>query len=380
MDCLENPANAYSRQRLSSYGLRTAGWDALPEWNPRSVRLPPPGAAAQPAPVWNGVAPTTPAGWVALGREVFFAYPMRAEPLAEFALVNPRLAAEVGLERTPDGAYVGLVRFTDIDGRSRVGITCALCHSAVVDGVVAPGVARRHFDYGRLRLAFHAGTGEPIDPELKRRMATWGPGRADVTEDKDEDPVAIPDLFGLRFQSSLTQAGTIRHTGPAALAIRQETQLLHSNHEKVRPPRELAWALAMYLYSLESAPRVSERTEQTERGAKLFERGCAECHSNPVWGGAPVDAKTIGTELAFAIGAARGTGKYRPPALIRVGDAGPYLHHGAVATLEDLLSPARLEPGYTGGPLGPGPVPGHTWGTAWPAEDRAAIVAWLRTL
>jgi cytochrome c5 len=378
---LENPANAYSRQRLSSYGLQTAGWDALPVWNPRSVRLPPPGAATQElAPLWSGVAPGTAEQWVALGREVFFAYPMRAEPLVEYAIQKPEFAAEVGLERTADGAWVGLVRFADVDGRTRVGITCALCHSSVIAGAVVPGVARRRFDYGRLRLAFHHDTGEPIDADLARRMATWGPGRADVTEDKDEDPVAIPDLFGLRAQSSLTQAGTIRHTGPVALAIRQETQLLHSNHEKVRPPRELAWALAMFLYSLEPGARAAEKTALTERGAKLFERNCAECHSNAVWGGPLVAAKTVGTDLAFANGAARGTGSYRTPALIRVRDGAPYLHHGAVASLEELMSPARLEAGYTGSPLGPGPVPGHAWGTDWPSEDRAAIIAWLRTL
>src|SRR6185503_10718480 len=113
------------------------------------------------------------------------------------------------------------------------------------------GEARRRLDYGRLRLEVHEITGVPLDPGLARRMATWGPGRADVTEDDDEDPVAIPDLWGLREQAFLTQAGTIRQVGPAALAIRQETQLLHANGLRVRPPRELAWALAMFLYSIE---------------------------------------------------------------------------------------------------------------------------------
>lgn len=211
-------------------------------------------------------------------------------------------------------------------------------------------------------------------------MATWGPGRADVTEDVDEDPVAIPDLWALRDDAALTQAGGIRHTGPTALAIRQETQLLHSNHERVRPPRELAWALAMFLYSLQPAPVAHEATAITARGAKLFERGCSECHSNPSYGGSLVAADRVGTDPALANGAARGTGRYRPPALVRVGDAAPYLHHGAVPTLEDLLSPDRLSADYRGSPLGPGPVKGHAFGTDWPAEDRAAIVAWMRTL
>lgn len=332
-------------------------------------------------PLWNGVKPKTPQEWVALGKEVFFAYPLRAEPLVEFAVKQPlQFAADIGLERTAEGEWVGLVQFADIDGRTRIGITCALCHAVVRDGKAVAGPARRTFDYGRMRLAYHRETKEPVEEELARRMATWGPGRADVTEDVDEDPVAIPDLWALRHQAALTQAGGIRHTGPTALAIRQETQLLHSNHERVRPPRELSWALAMYLYSLEPAPKSHVATAQLTRGAKLFERGCSECHSNPGYGGALVSADTVGTDAALAKGAARGTGRYRPPALVRVSDAAPYLHHGAVPTLEDLLSPERLTAGYRGSPLGPGPVKGHAYGTDWNSEDREAVVAWLRTL
>src|SRR5205085_2038258 len=151
--------------------------------------------------------------------------------------------AALGVERLPRGEVPGVVVFDDVDGTHRVGITCAVCHSDVRDGEVVAGAARRSLDLGALRLAYYRDTGAPVDAELARRMATWGPGRADVTEDDDEDPVAIPDLWGLRDEPYLTHAGTIRHIGPAALAIRQETQLLHASGLRVRPPRELAWAL-----------------------------------------------------------------------------------------------------------------------------------------
>lgn len=342
----------------------------LPEWNPKLST----------GPLWDGTTPATQAEWVALGQKVFFTYPLRAEPLVEFAQKHPQLAADVGLEQTADGQYVGLVRFTDVDGTPRTGITCALCHAVVREGVAVAGPARRTFDYGKLRLAYHRETKEPIEADLKRRMETWGPGRADVTEDVDEDPVAIPDLWALKHQTALTQAGTIRHTRPTALVIRQETQLLHSNHEKVRPPRALAWALAMYLYSLEPARASVPPNPLTTRGAKLFARGCAECHSNAGYGGPPIAHEKIGTDAALAKGAARGTGNYRPPALVRVGQAGPYLHQGAVPTLEDLMSPERLTDDYRGSPLGPGAVEGHAFGTDWPKEDRDAVIAWMRTL
>ncbi|MBX7101037.1 MAG: c-type cytochrome [Myxococcaceae bacterium] len=386
---LVNPKNIYSRQRLDAYGLETRGWDLLPEWNPRSIQV---GAAqraqlergASPelddatAPLWDGATPTSREGWLALGQQVFFRYPLRSEPLAAFALSQPELAEQVGLERSSDGTYPGLVLFRDVDGVTRVGLTCALCHSAHEHGALVVGAARRHFDYGKLRLAHRDQSSATIEPGLAARLARWGPGRADVTEDDDEDPVAIPDLWGLASQEALTQAGTIAQASPVALALRQETQLLQSNHERVRPPRVLAWALAQYVLSLTPPPGPAH--PPSPRGEALFDRGCRSCHSNAAFGGKPVDASAVGTDLALAKGRARGTGLYRPPALLRVRQAAPYLHHGAVSTLEELFSPARLEPGYLGSPLGPGPVPGHRWGTDWSADDRAALIAYLDTL
>lgn len=372
---LTNPRNMYSRIRLGAYGLGTRGWDLLPVWNPRSLpvtaELVPalergemPAIPAGRAPLWNGVTPTTMAEWVALGRRVFFEYPMRAEVFMEYALAEPRLAREVGIERTRDGAIPGLVVFANVDGETRVGITCAICHTTVRDGELVVGQARRSFDYGKLRLTFDQAHGTVRSSEEAARMASWGPGRADVTEDDDEDPVAIPDLWGLRDQRYLTQAGTITHEDPLALAIRQETQLTDSNHARIRPPRELAWALAMFLYSLTPA-RIA--AAPPARGADVFGKHCARCHANAAYGGALVTAATAGTDPALATGRGRGTGKYRVPALLGVAAGAPYLHHGAVASLAELLSPART-------------VPGHRFGTDLSAEDRAALLGFLETL
>lgn len=372
---LTNPDNTYSRQRLDHYARGTSGWDLLPAWNPVSVAVTTPSLDGV-APLWDGRRPTTVAGWAALGREVFFRYPLRAEVYAEHALAHPPLDRDVGIVRAPDGSVPGVVRFRDVDGEPRVGITCALCHTDLRHGALVEGRARRSFDYGRMRLAYHADTGAPVEPDLARRMRTWGPGRADVTEDRDEDPVAIPDLWGLRDQQYLTQAGTIRHVGPAALAIRQETQLLHSNHERVRPPRELAWALAVYLYGLGAPPRPTGDPALAARGAAIVDEQCRECHSNPAGGGPLVTAARVGTDPALADGHGRGTGRYRPPALIAVGEAGPYLHDGTVATLEALFSVARMQPTFQG-VRSVGAVRGHPWGTELSTGDRSALLAWL---
>ncbi|MEM6996264.1 MAG: hypothetical protein AAF721_37500, partial [Myxococcota bacterium] len=293
---LVNGKNLYSRQRLASYGHGTRRWDRLPVWNPRSQPVDRALAGllergeVPPAPeqrLWDGIEPTTMEGWVALGRQVFFGYPMRAEVYMEWGLTQPELAESVGVERTADGSIPGLVVFRDVDREVRVGITCAICHTSVERGVLVEGSARRSFDYGRLRLAYFDDTGGWVEPSLAKRMATWGPGRADVTEDDDEDPVAIPDLWSIREQRWLTQAGTIRHESPLALAIRQETQLTDSNHTMVRPPRALAWALAMYVYSLQPEPRVAAHDS---RGATVFADHCGSCHANAGYGGRVIPA------------------------------------------------------------------------------------------
>ena len=384
---LVNPDNLYSRQRLASYGHGDRRWDRLPVWNPRSVPVTAELAArlergevpdAPAERLWDGVEPTTMAGWVALGRRVFFGYPMRAEVYMEWGLTKPELAARVGVERSADGDVPGLVVFRDVDQEVRVGITCAICHTSVEDGRIVEGSARRSFDYGRLRLEYFEDTGEWVDPEFVPRMASWGPGRADVTEDDDEDPVAIPDLWGLRSQRWLTQAGTILHESPLALAIRQETQLTDSNHAMIRPPRVLSWALTMYVYSLEPPARAVVAGDG--RGAELFDDLCASCHANEAYGGRVIAAERIGTDPALATGRGRGTGTYRVPPLVRVADGAPYLHDGSVTSLEELLSPERMQPDYAAGRFGAGPIPGHTAGTELAVAERDALIAFLGTI
>jgi cytochrome c5 len=313
---------------------------------------------------------------------VFFEYPLRPEVFALHALSEPEVAARVGLQPTTDGTWPGVVAFRDIDGSARVGITCALCHVSIEDGTLVEGRARRDLDYGEMRLAYHRDYDVPLPDELARRMAEWGRGRADITQDEDEDPVAIVDLWGVRSREFLTQAATLRHVHPAALAIRQETQILHANRERTRPPRALAWALAMYVYSLTPPSRdvVANASPRAAQGASVFDAHCRSCHSDPSGSGAPIAASTVGTDPTLAFGSARGTGLYRPSPLTAVVDAAPYLHQGVVPDLVALLDPARLEPTYAHGLHGPGPIAGHRYGMDLSPTQRSALIDFLGTL
>jgi mono/diheme cytochrome c family protein len=390
---LTNHDNTYSRDRLSRYGLASGGWEALPVWNPRTVPLSNAHVAAlrrgeslalgEPATIWDEETPTTEAAWAELGARVFSEWPLRSDEFLEHALLDDAFARKNGLRPAADGSWPGLVAFRDVDGRARVGFTCALCHTTVDDaGVAVAGAARRDLDYGTIRLAYYDATGAPLERELGERMRRWGPGRADITGDDDEDPVAIPDLWQLHALENFTQAGTLRteaHAAPAlaVLAIRQETQMIQANRERIRPPRELAWALATYVADLRPAVRTDTEEPLAAAGRELFEEHCTGCHSGTTGSGPLVTAERVGTDRALADSEARGTGMFRPPSLVAVRDAAPYFHDGSVPTLADVLDPARLRPDYTRGVRGSGAIKGHAFGTQLPAEDRAALVAYL---
>jgi mono/diheme cytochrome c family protein len=375
---LTNRANLYSRTRIGAYGHGSRGWDALPEWRPRSMRIDASLAGAlargerppiDAAPIGSGARPSTMAAWIALGERVFFELPLRSEPFWEVAIRDPARGEALGVERARDGSFPGLVWMRDTDGENAIGITCALCHaSRGPDGAIVAGRARRRLDYGGIRIAYYEARGEPIEARSRARWESWGPGRADVLEDVSDTPIAITDLYGLRHQRLLTQAGTLTHESPLALAIRQETQYIQANHHHTRPPRELMFALAMYLYSIEppAAPPFEGPAAERTRGALLFGEHCARCHGNRAGSGELVPIEEIATDPELATGGARGTGGYRPAPLIRVADAAPYLHHGSIASLDDLLSPDRTEPG-------------HRFGTELAPGDRALLARYLRS-
>lgn len=378
--------NHYSKRRIASYALERGGWDALPQWIPRvqAVRE----GVVKPSPedwrpIWDGERPTSQAQWVELGRQVFFYFPLRAEAPAEYLLEHPQLAPAIGMGPASKGEWTGLVHFIDERAQARVGITCALCHTSESEGELIVGLARREFDYGQMRLNWYEGTPRPLDPELRQAMAAWGPGRADITDDVQSDPVAIPDLWRISELEYLTAAGTLRQVNTTALAIRQETQILFANGQRTRPPRELMWALAQFVYSLDAPKKKTQQSAPApliERGRELFSQHCSGCHSGSSGSGPLIDAELVGTDRALAFGPARGTARYRPAPLFALTRSSPYLHDGTVPTLEALLDPERLAPDYEGGAHKAGPIAGHEYGTRLESGDKAALIAFLREL
>ena len=137
----------------------------------------------------------------------------------------------------------------------------------------------------------------------------------------------------------------------------------------------------MFVYSLTPPPAAPPADPAVvARGADVFAAHCARCHRDPDGGGGLIKADVVRTNPALATGHGRGTGAYRVPALLGVRDGAPYLHDGTIASLDELLSSARLAPDYRGGARGPGPVPGHRYGLELADAERADLLGFLAGL
>ncbi|HEX6837776.1 MAG TPA: c-type cytochrome, partial [Polyangia bacterium] len=154
----------------------------------------------------------------------------------------------------------------------------------------------------------------------------------------------------------------------ATLAIRIETLIITSHAGAVRPPREVALALAAFLASLAPPPPPEPPPgSSAAAGAARFASDCASCHRPPTFAGGIIPLAVIGTDPRVGQSSDRGTGGYRVPSLRGVTTRGRLLHDGSVADVPSLFDPARA-------------VAGHAFGLTLSADDRAALVAYLATL
>jgi len=364
--------NDYARLRLARYDTADArDWSLRPVWNPPAAPLVPATAPLRPLELPTS---TDRSSLLSLGEAAFSRYPaMLASTTVEATLRTPGAAARYGFWTSADGHVGGLLRVALADGTVGLAYSCATCHRAPdAEGRAVPGLANGALDLG----ALGADSNPTIPPAEEARLRRWGPGRVDVTTDDGREPIAIPDLRAVREQSHLQRSGAVRRRSLSALAIRIETLLITSHHEAVRPPREVALGLALYLDSLADSLPVA-RVDHP--GAAVFAARCGGCHAPPTWGGGLVAAGEVGTDPALARSPTRGTGSYRVPSLRGVGARRWLLHDGSVEGLDALLDPARLRDDYPGA-RGVGAIPGHVFGLDLPAPERSALRAFLSTM
>lgn len=367
LEAVVNPQNGYSALRLSKYateeGGTATGWDALDEYHPLVRPLTTNERAETPALVWDGRTPSTEAEWLALGQRAFELWPVELDDIAGGFAADAAARAEYGMWVDDRGRVAGLVMASTADGREHPAWTCSSCHAR-------PGESGALI-YGAPAYLLNRGAMASLGPDGSRPVSwSWGPGVLDVTADGVDDPTAILDLRATSHQSHLHWEATLRNSLPA-LGVRIESLIIENAGQRLRPPHEIAAALALFVQSLGDAPEhpLDAKSADAARGADVFDVHCSACHHADGSTGPPVSAEVIGTDPRAANSSMRGNGVYRVPSLWHVSDRGLLLHDGSIPDLAAFLDPARATV-----------EPGHPFGLDLNADDRENLIAFLGTI
>jgi hypothetical protein len=237
-------------------------------------------------------------------------------------------------------------------------------------------------------------------------------------------PPQVPDLIGVKERTYLDHSGLMRHRSVVDMmrysAMNQGADDLASYRGFVPAARdfrtlpdpatrgrysdEQLYALSLYIYSLRPPSNPNKFDALAARGKKIFkQKRCGGCHPAPLYTNnrlTPAEGfrvpeehqknydilpVVVGTDPYLTLKTRRGTGYYKVPSLKGVWYRGPFEHNGSVAALEDWFDPRRLNADYVPtGFLGAGvktpAVKGHLFGLDLSAEDRGALIAFLKTL
>jgi hypothetical protein len=240
-------------------------------------------------------------------------------------------------------------------------------------------------------------------------------------------PMQLPDLIGVKDRLYLDHTGLQQHRSIVDMmryaALNQGADSLgdyggfvpadrvtfqhRPDPDKVTNGRysdEQLYALALYVYSLQPPASPYRFDGVAARGQKIFEReGCAGCHTPPLYTNnkltpaegfaIPEDHKkkydilpiSVGTDPNLTLKTRRGTGYYKVPSLKGVWYRSMFPHDGSCATLEDWFDARRLRDdyvptGFEGYQVTQRAVPGHEFGLKLSAEDKRALIAFLKTL
>jgi hypothetical protein len=229
----------------------------------------------------------------------------------------------------------------------------------------------------------------------------------------------IPDLQILRYSRYIDATGTHRLRGPEDVAryaalISDADPMTFGPHRmltdaqrklKYRYADEVLYAIGVYLLSLEPPKNPNPPPANlVTRGEQVFRReNCHSCHPAPNYTtgeltpAAGFDApsnhpnfsdirnRSVGTDAGLALRTRKGTGFYKIPSLRGLWYRPRLFHDASILTLEELFDPARLNPEYERKGWSPpgitkGPVPGLEFLTKLNAEDKTALIAFLRSL
>ena len=255
---------------------------------------------------------------------------------------------------------------TTVNGQdvlTRVGITCALCHSTV-DNSFAPGIGKRLDGWPNHDLNPGAiiALSSALTPAQKAVYNSWGKGKYDARYNFDglNGPSVIPPAYGLKGVTSVTYTGD-----GADLAYWNRYVAVTQMHghgswvepratppENVQNPPDMVTsklaALQAYQLSIQSppAPAGSFDAAAAARGRVVFDGAgkCASCHAGSHFTDAPgrlhsptevVSEPEPNNAPSFASRSA--TKMYRSTPLRGLWQHAPYFHNGVATTLDAVV-------------------------------------------
>jgi len=267
-----------------------------------------------------------------------------------------KLNAVVGVKGTVESV-------NGTDTLTRVGITCALCHSTVDDSFTK-GIGKRLDGYPNHDL--NPGAIIALSPALDKAKQdvynSWGPGRYDPRYNQDgmNGPVTIPPAYGLLGVNSVTATGDgddlqywnryvgVTQMGGHGTFMESRTGVDVTNGTDDLISSKLP-ALQEYQLSIPApAPMAgSFDADAAARGKTVFEGAgkCSGCHKGDTFTDANDklhDPSEVVSEPepngAPSYAARSATKKYRTAPLRGVWQHAPYFHNGVAATLDDVVN------------------------------------------
>jgi mono/diheme cytochrome c family protein len=319
------------------------------------------------------------------GDETFWTDTLRLHEVIQ-AAVSPATALSVGLKVDADAVPPGTLESADLndpattvallkldavvglkgtvesvngkDTLTRIGVTCALCHSTVNNSVQSgigqrlDGWPNRELDPGAIIALSPA-----LSASQKAVYSSWGPGKYDArfNFDGENDPAMIPPAYGLAGIHSVTFTGD--GDRPAYWNRYVAVTQMHG-HGTFAEPRlgidvdntagtgDLVESklpnLEAYQLSLPAPtpPAGSFDAAAAARGRLVFEgQGqCATCHTGELFTDAnsrlhqPSEVPTDPTHAQRSA-----TKMYRTTPLRGIWQHPPYFHDGSAATLPDVV-------------------------------------------
>lgn len=263
-----------------------------------------------------------------------------------------KLNAVVGLKGTVE-------TLNGTDTLTRLGITCALCHSTVDDSF-APGIGKRLDGWPNRDLNPGAiiALSPAVDAAQKALLNAWGKGKFDPRSNVDglSKPVVIPPAYGLAGVNRITFTGdgneiaywnryvaVVEMGGLGSFSEpRLNLNVVHGTTDLVTAKLP---ALQAYQLSLSAPPAPAGRFDAAAavRGKVVFDGAgrCAACHAGPTFTDAnttlhpPADSMAEPETPSYASRSA--TRHYRTTPLRGLWQHPPYFHDGSAATLEAVV-------------------------------------------